>query len=133
MIFQTTKEEDVMQELRNSLLDSGIYVECSKGEAAPGQEEINVVFSDALNMADNHILIKNATKEIAYKHNKAVTLWLNTTKKFVEVHVIFITLYSIRKQRKIFFITLRINMECLIFLKVILRDKLNYYQIFQFF
>ena len=67
MIFQTTKEEDVMQELRNSLLDSGIYVECSKGEAAPGQEEINVVFSDALNMADNHILIKNATKEIALK------------------------------------------------------------------
>ena len=33
-----------------------------KGEAAPGQEEINVVFTDALNMADNHILIKNAAK-----------------------------------------------------------------------
>ena len=30
MIFQTTKEEDVMRELRNSLLKSGIYVECSK-------------------------------------------------------------------------------------------------------
>ena len=73
MIFQTTKEEDVMRELRNSLLKSGIYVECSKGEAAPGQEEINVVFTDALNMADNHILIKNAAKEIAYKKNKAVT------------------------------------------------------------
>ena len=73
MIFQTTKEEDVMRELRNSLLKSGIYVECSKGEAAPGQEEINVVFTDALNMADNHILIKNAAKEIAYKNNKALT------------------------------------------------------------
>ena len=81
MIFQTTKEEDVMQELRNSLLDSGIYVECSKGEAAPGQEEINVVFSDALNMADNHILIKNATKEIAYKHNKAVTFMAKYNKE----------------------------------------------------
>ena len=73
MIFQTTKEEDVMRELRNSLLESGIYVECSKGEAAPGQEEINVVFTDALSMADNHILIKNAAKEIAFKHNKAIT------------------------------------------------------------
>ena len=40
------------------------------------QEEINVVFTNAhlwLNMADNHILIKNAAKEIAFKHNKAIT------------------------------------------------------------
>ena len=73
MIFQTTKEEDVLRELRNSLLKSGIYVECSKGEAAPGQEEINVVFTNALSMADNHILIKNAAKEIAFKHNKAIS------------------------------------------------------------
>ncbi len=73
MIFQTTKEEDVLRELRNSLLKSGIYVECSKGEAAPGQEEINVVFTNALSMADNHVLIKNAAKEIAFKHNKAIT------------------------------------------------------------
>ena len=48
-------------------------MECSKGEAAPGQEEINVVFTNALSMADNHILIKNAAKEIAFKHNKAIT------------------------------------------------------------
>ena len=81
MIFQTTKEEDVMRELRNSLLKSGIYVECSKGEAAPGQEEINVVFTDALNMADNHILIKNAAKEIAFKHNKAVTFMAKYNKE----------------------------------------------------
>ena len=56
MIFQTSKEESFNQDLRNSLLESGIYVECTKGEAAPGQQEINVVFTDALNMADNHIL-----------------------------------------------------------------------------
>ena len=73
MIFQTSKEEPFNQELRNSLLESGIYVECTKGEASPGQQEINVVFTDALNMADNHILIKNAAKEIAYKHNRAAS------------------------------------------------------------
>ena len=73
MIFQTSKEEPFNQELRNSLLDSGIYVECTKGEASPGQQEINVVFTDALSMADNHILIKNAAKEIAFKHNRAVS------------------------------------------------------------
>ena len=73
MIFQTTKDEPYMRDLRNGLLDAGVYVECSKGEASPGQQEINVVFTDALSMADNHILIKNAAKEIAYKHNKAVS------------------------------------------------------------
>ena len=73
MIFQTSKEESFNQELRNSLMESGVYVECTKGEAAPGQQEINVVYSDALNMADNHILIKNAVKEIAYKNNRAAS------------------------------------------------------------
>ena len=32
-------------------------------------------------MADNHILIKNATKEIAYKHNKAVTFMAKYNKE----------------------------------------------------
>ena len=73
MIFQTSKEENFNQELRNSLMESGVYVECTKGEAAPGQQEINVVYTDALNMADNHILIKNAVKEIAYKNNRAAS------------------------------------------------------------
>ena len=73
MIFQTSKEESFNQELRNSLMESGVYVECTKGEAAPGQQEINVVYTDALNMADNHILIKNAVKEIAYKNNRAAS------------------------------------------------------------
>ena len=54
-------------------MESGVYVECTKGEAAPGQQEINVVYTDALNMADNHILIKNAVKEIAYKNNRAAS------------------------------------------------------------
>ena len=75
MLFQTSKEETFNQELRNSLLAAGIYVECTKGEAAPGQQEINVVFTDALNMADNHILIKNAAKEIAFKHNRAASFY----------------------------------------------------------
>ncbi|MAV81901.1 MAG: glutamine synthetase [Pelagibacteraceae bacterium] len=73
MIFQTSKEEPYLRDLRNGLLESGVYVECTKGEAAPGQQEINVVFTDALSMADDHILIKNAAKEIAFQHNKAVS------------------------------------------------------------
>ena len=72
-IFQTTKEEGVMRALRNHLHASGIPVECSKGEWGPGQEEINVRYAEALQMADRHVIIKNATKEIAFAQGKAVT------------------------------------------------------------
>ena len=72
-IFQTTKEEDVMRALRNGLQGAGIPVECSKGEASPGQEEINVRYAEAVTMADRHSIIKNATKEIAWQRGKAVT------------------------------------------------------------
>ena len=72
-IFQTTKEEGVMRALRNHLNASGIPVENSKGEWGPGQEEINVRYAEALKMADRHVVIKNATKEIAFAQGKAVT------------------------------------------------------------
>jgi glutamine synthetase len=72
-IFQTSKEEDVMRAIRNGLHGAGIPVENSKGEAAPGQEEINVKYAEALDMADRHVIIKNGCKEIAYNHGKAIT------------------------------------------------------------
>lgn len=72
-IFQTTKEEDVMRAIRNGLFGAGIPVECSKGEASAGQEEINIVYGDALTTADNHAIVKNASKEIAWSKGKAIT------------------------------------------------------------
>ena len=38
---------------------AGIKVETSKGEAWPGQHEINFRYADALTMADNHAVYKN--------------------------------------------------------------------------
>jgi glutamine synthetase len=72
-IFQTTKEEDVMRAIRKGLQGAGIPVENSKGEASVGQEEINVRYADALTMADRHVIIKNACKEIAWTRGKAIT------------------------------------------------------------
>jgi len=72
-IFQTTKEEGLMRALRNGLQGAGVGVENTKGEADPGQAEINVRYSDALEMADNHCLVKNAVKEIAFQQGRAVT------------------------------------------------------------
>ena len=54
-IFQTTKEEPVMRAIRNGLHGAGIPVENSKGEWGPGQEEINVRYAEALEMADRHV------------------------------------------------------------------------------
>lgn len=72
-IFQTTKEEAVMRAIRNGLQGAGIPVENSKGEAEAGQEEINVRYSDAVDSADNHSIIKNACKEIAWAQGHALT------------------------------------------------------------
>lgn len=72
-LFQTTKEEEVMRAVRNGLYGAGIPVECSKGEAEAGQEEVNVRYSDALDTADNHSITKTAIKEIAWSKGRSVT------------------------------------------------------------
>ena len=72
-ILQTTKEEGVMRAIRKGLQGAGIPVENSKGEWGPGQEEINVRYADALEMADRHVILKNGIKEIAHLQGKAVT------------------------------------------------------------
>jgi glutamine synthetase len=72
-ILQTTKEEGVMRAIRKGLQGAGIPVENSKGEWGPGQEEINVRYADALDMADRHVILKNGIKEIAWSLGQAVT------------------------------------------------------------
>jgi glutamine synthetase len=72
-ILQTTKEEPVMRAIRNGLAGAGIPVENSKGEWGPGQEEINVRYAEALDMADRHVILKNGCKEIAHSLGKAIT------------------------------------------------------------
>jgi glutamine synthetase len=64
-ILSTTREEPVMQAIRNGIHGAGIPVENSKGEWGRGQEEINVRYTDALCMADRHVILKNGIKEIA--------------------------------------------------------------------
>lgn len=72
-VLQTSKEEGVMRAIRKGLQAAGIPVENSKGEWGPGQEEINVRYAPALEMADRHVIIKNAIKEIAWTQGKSVT------------------------------------------------------------
>lgn len=72
-VLQTTKDEPLIRALRNGMLAAGLPVEFSKGEAAPGQHELNLRYSDALTMADHHAVYKNGAKEIAHLQGKAIT------------------------------------------------------------
>ncbi|MGQ0563777.1 MAG: glutamine synthetase family protein [Gemmobacter sp.] len=72
-IFQTTKEEEVMRAVRNGLYAAGIPVENTKGEADAGQHEVNYRYSDALDTADNHVIVKQAVKDIAWLKGRSVT------------------------------------------------------------
>ena len=72
-ILATTYDEPLLRSIRNNMQAAGIRVETSKGEAWPGQQEINFRFADALTMADNHVIYKNGAKEIAFLHGCAIT------------------------------------------------------------
>lgn len=72
-ILQTTKDEWLIGQIRNGMQQAGIKVEFSKGEWGLGQHEINLLFEDALEMADRHVIYKNGVKEIAALNGRAAT------------------------------------------------------------
>jgi glutamine synthetase len=72
-VLATTFDEPFIRQLRNGMQAAGIPVESSKGEAWPGQHELNIRYSDALTMADNHVIYKNGAKEIAQLNGCSVT------------------------------------------------------------
>jgi glutamine synthetase len=69
----TARVEPLLRRIRNAMMDAGMVVEDSKGECNFGQHEINFLFSDALRAADQHVIYKNAAKEIAAQEGKAIT------------------------------------------------------------
>jgi glutamine synthetase len=72
-ILATTYDEPFLRQIRNNMQAAGIPVESSKGEAWPGQQEVNFRYADALTMADNHTVYKNGAKEIAHLNGCSIT------------------------------------------------------------
>jgi glutamine synthetase len=72
-ILATTFDEGLIRQIRLAMQGAGITVESSKGEAWPGQQEINFRYSDALTMADGHSIYKNGAKEIAHQNGRSIT------------------------------------------------------------
>jgi glutamine synthetase len=64
-LLQTSREEYLIGRIRNQMVEAGIPVEFSKGEAGIGQHEINITYGGALEVADRHLVFKNGVKEIA--------------------------------------------------------------------
>lgn len=79
-ILQPGRDEDVIGRIRTQMNEAGIEVECSKGETAKGQHEINLRYAEAMEMADRHVIYKTGAKTIAGQNNKAVSFMakLNT-------------------------------------------------------
>jgi glutamine synthetase len=72
-ILATTYDEPLLRQIRNYMQAAGIPVESSKGEAWPGQQEVNFRYAEALVMADNHTVYKNGAKEIAHLNDCSIT------------------------------------------------------------
>ena len=72
-LLQATKAEPLYRQFRNNMSAAGIPVEFSKGEAAPGQHELNIHYADALESADRHVLFKHGLKEMAWQNGYAIT------------------------------------------------------------
>ncbi|MFZ2502979.1 MAG: glutamine synthetase family protein [Nocardioides sp.] len=72
-ILGTTRVEPLLRDIRNHMYAAGMDVEGAKGECNFGQHEIGFLYSSALTSADNHAVYKNAAKEIAAHHGKALT------------------------------------------------------------
>ncbi|MBA2359941.1 MAG: glutamine synthetase [Actinobacteria bacterium] len=72
-ILASTFDEPFIRQIRNGMHAAGIRVETSKGEAWPGQHEINFRYADAVAMADNHVIYKNGAKEIAHLNGCSIT------------------------------------------------------------
>jgi glutamine synthetase len=55
------------------MTEARIPIEFSKGEAAPGQHEVNIRYDHVLESADRSVLFKHGAKEIAYLNGWGIT------------------------------------------------------------
>jgi glutamine synthetase len=69
----TARIEPLLRRIRTSMEGAGLYVESAKGECNPGQHEIAFRYAEALATCDNHVIYKEAAKEIAAQEGMALT------------------------------------------------------------
>jgi glutamine synthetase len=73
LILAQAQVEPFLADVRRTLTDVGVPVECSKGEYGWGQTEVNLRYAEALESADRHTVYKEGVKELAQRHGLSVT------------------------------------------------------------
>ncbi|HYI25567.1 MAG TPA: glutamine synthetase family protein, partial [Thermomicrobiales bacterium] len=90
-LLQATRAEPLYRRFRNEMTAAGIPIEFSKGEAAPGQHEVNIHYDRAVESADRAVLFKHGAKEIADQEGKSITFMAkihpDTTGSSGHIHV----------------------------------------------
>lgn len=72
-LYKGSTLEFVLEDIRVGLEQFGIELEALHMEYGPAQVEIIPEYTDALEMADNTVILKNAVREIARKHGLYAT------------------------------------------------------------
>jgi len=72
-ILQGTKAEPIHGRLRRLMTEARVPIEFSKGEAAPGQHEVNIRYDHVLESADRSVIFKHGAKEIAWLNGFGLT------------------------------------------------------------
>lgn len=72
-ILGTARVEPIIRKIRNAMESAGVQVENSKGECNLGQHEINFRYGPALTTCDNHVIFKEAAKEIAAEAGQSLS------------------------------------------------------------
>lgn len=65
--------EPLLREIRNEMFRAGVTVEGAKGECNFGQHEIAFLYDEVVRTCDNHVVYRNAAKEIAARHGQSLT------------------------------------------------------------
>lgn len=73
LIQQGDLLEFLNERFRDTLKESGIVIETTKGEAAVGQHEINMKYSEALEQSDNALVLKAGMKSICEQNKSSIT------------------------------------------------------------
>lgn len=72
-ILGSQRVEPLLREIRNAMYGAGMTVESAKGECNLGQHEIAFRYSDGMVTADNHVVYKLSSKQIAHQQGKSIT------------------------------------------------------------
>ncbi|SDO68940.1 glutamine synthetase [Pedococcus dokdonensis] len=72
-ILGGTRVEPLLRDIRNEMYAAGVTVESAKGECNLGQHEIAFLYDEVVRTCDNHVVYKNAAKELAARHGQSLT------------------------------------------------------------